>query len=247
MLGHKRTLRSTPSLPAFCVGIARASEADLRPISPWDDGSEEFDPFNDRERRKRNDASRRALMGSIAGVAMLVGPIALANSIIPDKGGDGVSTDEGSSTSLVALQAAQDAKQADMVQVKSIIARQTTTTTAPPTTTTTAPPTTTTTTTPPMTTPTVTIQPGSGQLGDPYLDASWDKLAQCEAGGNWSINTGNGYYGGLQFSLSTWRGLGGTGLPSDHPREVQIAMGKKLWQTSGWAAWPACTRKFGWR
>jgi hypothetical protein len=248
MLGKKRTLRSTPSLPAFCVGIARASEADLRPIAPWEEGADGFDPFDDRGRRKRNDA-RRALMGSIAGVAMLVGPIALANSIIPDKGGDGVSTGDGSSASLVAVRAAEGAaKQADLVQVKSLIARQTTTTTtAPPPTTTTTAPTTTTTTTPPMTAPTVTIQPGSGQLGDPNLDASWDKLAGCESGGNWAINTGNGYYGGLQFSLSTWRGLGGTGLPSDHPREIQIEMGKKLWQTSGWGAWPACTAKFGWR
>ena len=78
-------------------------------------------------------------------------------------------------------------------------------------------------------------------------ESAWDKLAQCESGGNWSINTGNGYYGGIQFSLSTWRGLGGTGYPHEASRETQIAMGKKLWQTSGWGAWPACTRKFGWR
>ena len=49
----------------------------------------------------------------------------------------------------------------------------------------------------------------------------WDRLAQCESGGNWAINTGNGYYGGLQFSLGTWRAYGGTGLPSQHqPRDA---------------------------
>jgi uncharacterized protein YabE (DUF348 family) len=52
----------------------------------------------------------------------------------------------------------------------------------------------------------------------------WDRLAQCESGGNWAINTGNGYYGGLQFSLGTWRAHGGTGLPSQHSRETQIAV-----------------------
>ena len=48
----------------------------------------------------------------------------------------------------------------------------------------------------------------------------WDSLAQCESGGNWAINTGNGYYGGLQFNLGTWQSYGGTGLPSDEqPRD----------------------------
>jgi hypothetical protein len=237
------------------LGVARATEGELRAMPPWDETSDgrggpgEFDPFDNRGRRKRTDA-RRALFGSVAGVAMLVVPLALANSIIPEKDGDGVSTDQASATSVVAFQAEQTARQADTVQARSLIARQTTTTTtAPPTTTTTSTTTstTTTTTTPPMTTPHVTIQPGNGQLGDPYLDASWDKLAGCESGGRWSLNSGNGYYGGIQFALGTWRSLGGTGLPSDHTREVQIAMGKKLWQTSGWGAWPGCTRNFHWR
>ena len=48
----------------------------------------------------------------------------------------------------------------------------------------------------------------------------WDRLAKCESGGNWHINTGNGYYGGLQFSLGTWHAYGGTGLPSQHSRET---------------------------
>jgi hypothetical protein len=209
-------------------------------------------------RRKRHDG-RRAIVGGIAGVVMLAAPLVLANTIIDDGNDDGP-TDETSANKLITERKLDTgAEQIDEAQLLNLKARVTTTT-APPTTTTTAPPTTTTTappppppttapptTAPPMTTPPVNIQPGSGQLGDPNLDASWDKLAQCESGGNWAINTGNGYYGGIQFSLSTWQGLGGTGLPSDHPREVQIAMGKKLWQTSGWAAWPACTRSFGWR
>ena len=75
----------------------------------------------------------------------------------------------------------------------------------------------------------------------------WDALAQCEAGGNWAINTGNGYYGGLQFSLSSWRAVGGTGYPHEHSRETQIAMGERLRAAQGWGAWPACSRKLGLR
>jgi LysM repeat protein len=73
----------------------------------------------------------------------------------------------------------------------------------------------------------------------------WDKLAQCEAGGNWSINTGNGYYGGLQFSLSSWRAAGGSGLPSQASREEQISRGKILQTRQGWGAWPSCASKLG--
>ena len=73
----------------------------------------------------------------------------------------------------------------------------------------------------------------------------WDQLAQCEAGGNWAINTGNGYYGGLQFNLGTWRANGGTGLPSDASREEQIAVGERVQASQGWGAWPACARKLG--
>jgi hypothetical protein len=74
----------------------------------------------------------------------------------------------------------------------------------------------------------------------------WDRLADCESGGNWHINTGNGYYGGLQFSLGTWRAYGGTGLPSQHSRETQIAIATKLRNASGgYGAWPACAAKLG--
>lgn len=76
-------------------------------------------------------------------------------------------------------------------------------------------------------------------------DGSWDRIAQCESGGNWSINTGNGYYGGLQFSLGSWQSVGGTGLPSDASRETQILMGQRLQARSGWGSWPACSRRLG--
>lgn len=75
----------------------------------------------------------------------------------------------------------------------------------------------------------------------------WDRLAQCEAGGNWSINTGNGYYGGLQFTISSWQAVGGSGLPSDASREEQIQRGEMLLAKQGWGAWPACTAKLGLR
>ncbi len=74
----------------------------------------------------------------------------------------------------------------------------------------------------------------------------WDRLAQCESGGNWAINTGNGYYGGLQFSLGTWRAYGGTGLPSQHSRETQIAVATRLRDASGgYGAWPGCAASLG--
>lgn len=74
----------------------------------------------------------------------------------------------------------------------------------------------------------------------------WDSLAQCESGGNWAINTGNGYYGGLQFSLGTWQAYGGTGLPSNASRETQIAIATKLRDaTGGYGSWPGCAAKLG--
>ncbi len=73
----------------------------------------------------------------------------------------------------------------------------------------------------------------------------WDRLAQCESGGNWSLNTGNGYYGGLQFSLTTWQRLGGSGYPNEASKSEQIARGQLLQTRSGWGAWPACANKLG--
>jgi LysM repeat protein len=73
----------------------------------------------------------------------------------------------------------------------------------------------------------------------------WDKVAQCESGGNWNINTGNGYYGGLQFSSSTWRAYGGSGSASGASREEQIAVAERVLAAQGWGAWPVCSRKAG--
>jgi hypothetical protein len=84
------------------------------------------------------------------------------------------------------------------------------------------------------------------RIGTKIPDGVWDRLAQCESGGNWHINTGNGYYGGLQFSLGTWHAYGGTGLPSQHSRETQIAVATKLRNASGgYGAWPACAARLG--
>ena len=69
---------------------------------------------------------------------------------------------------------------------------------------------------------------------------NWDAIAQCESGGNWAINTGNGYYGGLQFTLSTWRANGGTGMPQNASRDTQIAVAERVAATQGIGAWPAC-------
>ena len=76
-------------------------------------------------------------------------------------------------------------------------------------------------------------------------DGIWDQIAQCESGGNWAINTGNGYYGGLQFTLASWRGVGGSGYPNQASKSEQIARAKILQARSGWGAWPACAAKLG--
>jgi uncharacterized protein YabE (DUF348 family) len=74
----------------------------------------------------------------------------------------------------------------------------------------------------------------------------WDSLAQCESGGNWAINTGNGYYGGLQFNLGTWQSYGGTGYPHQNSRETQIAVATRLRDASGgYGAWPSCSASLG--
>jgi len=74
---------------------------------------------------------------------------------------------------------------------------------------------------------------------------NWDAIAQCESGGNWSTNTGNGYYGGLQFSQSTWKAYGGTGSAANASREQQIAVAERVLQAQGIGAWPVCGKKAG--
>jgi LysM repeat protein len=75
--------------------------------------------------------------------------------------------------------------------------------------------------------------------------STWDRLAQCESSGNWSINTGNGYYGGLQFSLQSWQWVGGSGYPHQASKSEQIRRAEILLDRQGWNAWPACSRKLG--
>ncbi|MCX5523146.1 LysM peptidoglycan-binding domain-containing protein [Streptomyces bobili] len=76
----------------------------------------------------------------------------------------------------------------------------------------------------------------------------WDRIARCESGGNWHINTGNGYYGGLQFSASTWRAFGGTAYAPTADRATraqQIAVATKVQRSQGWGAWPTCSTRAG--
>lgn len=72
---------------------------------------------------------------------------------------------------------------------------------------------------------------------------NWDAIAACESGGNWSINTGNGYYGGLQFNAGTWRANGGSGLPHNASRAEQIRVAENVLRTQGIGAWPVCGRR----
>ncbi|MDQ2584465.1 LysM peptidoglycan-binding domain-containing protein [Saccharothrix yanglingensis] len=72
---------------------------------------------------------------------------------------------------------------------------------------------------------------------------NWDTVAACESGGNWSINTGNGYYGGLQFLPSTWRANGGSGMPHQASREEQIRVAENVLVSQGIGAWPVCGPK----
>ena len=85
---------------------------------------------------------------------------------------------------------------------------------------------------------------------DPMRQDPWDGVAQCESGGNWNTNTGNGYYGGLQFSPRTWQSYGGGAYAdtADHAtRSQQIAIAEKVLQAQGWNAWPTCSKKAGLR
>lgn len=79
-------------------------------------------------------------------------------------------------------------------------------------------------------------------------DSDWDALAGCESGGNWSINTGNGYYGGVQFDANTWQAYGGgefAPTADQATREQQIYVAEKVLDAQGWGAWPACSSSLG--
>ncbi|QIJ61851.1 transglycosylase family protein [Streptomyces sp. JB150] len=86
---------------------------------------------------------------------------------------------------------------------------------------------------------------GTAQAADGGV---WDRIARCESGGNWHINTGNGYYGGLQFSAATWRAYGGTAhapTADRATREQQIAVATRVQRAQGWGAWPTCSVRAG--
>jgi hypothetical protein len=74
---------------------------------------------------------------------------------------------------------------------------------------------------------------------------NWDAIAQCESGGNWSTNTGNGAYGGLQFKPATWASNGGVGNPATAPRSEQIRVAENVLRTQGIKAWPKCGANAG--
>ncbi|MDQ2739422.1 MAG: transglycosylase family protein, partial [Actinomycetota bacterium] len=79
-------------------------------------------------------------------------------------------------------------------------------------------------------------------------DSTWDAVAQCESTGNWAINTGNGYHGGLQFTDSTWAANGGSAYASQAEgatRAQQIAVAENVLASQGWGAWPVCSKKAG--
>ncbi|MDM7990507.1 resuscitation-promoting factor [Arthrobacter sp. zg-Y877] len=92
--------------------------------------------------------------------------------------------------------------------------------------------------------------PAAGGGGEAPASGTWAALAQCESGGNWHINSGNGYYGGLQFSQSSWLGAGGGAyapVASDATPEQQIAVAERLRANGGWGHWPSCSSKLGLR
>jgi hypothetical protein len=192
--------------------------------------------------------TRRAVLGGLVGVVMLVGPMALVNALVDDNGADVEASEERQTSFLAAVREdTEEAKEANQARMSDALALQPTTTVQKEpvpttTTTTTAPPT----TEAPATTAAPTTQaPATQPAPSSGGDSVWDALAQCESGGNWHINTGNGYYGGLQFTLSTWQSVGGTGYPHEHSRETQIEMGKRLQARAGWGQWPSCASKLG--
>lgn len=100
------------------------------------------------------------------------------------------------------------------------------------------------------TTSSTSPSPAAPQPSTSVSGSVWDRLAQCEAGGNWATNTGNGYYGGLQFAATSWTGFGGTEFaPMAHQasRSQQIVVAERILAKQGWRAWPACSRKLGLR
>jgi hypothetical protein len=86
-----------------------------------------------------------------------------------------------------------------------------------------------------------------GELAPVVPFTVWDRLAECESNGRWAANTGNGYEGGLQFDLRTWRAYGGIGHPAQASRATQIAVAERLRAARGFVPWPVCSRRLGLR
>jgi resuscitation-promoting factor RpfC len=82
-------------------------------------------------------------------------------------------------------------------------------------------------------------------VADAATTPNWDAIAQCESGGNWHANTGNGAYGGLQFKPATWAAYGGVGNPAAASREQQIAVANRVFADQGVEAWPTCGAESG--
>lgn len=211
---------------------------------------EDISPLVGSQERANPLGVRRAVLGGVAGAALLVGPVGLAKAVVPEKGANVETGDGDPGTLLAAMDAsAEEAQAVSQAQLSSAIASQE----APvagskPAAVTTTAPTTTTTSTTTTTTVVDEVDPppdSGGGFGDPNAYATWDALAECETGGDWSTNTGNGYYGGIQFSLATWQAVGGTGYPHEHSRETQIHYGQVLQAQSGWGQWPACAAELG--
>ena len=107
----------------------------------------------------------------------------------------------------------------------------------------------------PVSTPTVTPKPTKvstptatpipSPTPNPQDNTIWEALAMCETGGNWSTDTGNGYFGGLQFSQGAWNSVGGSRNPAQASKDEQILRGKILQKNRGWGVWGICARRLG--
>ena len=99
-------------------------------------------------------------------------------------------------------------------------------------------------------TATALLQPALTAAPADAASRPWDRLAHCESGGRWHVSTGNGYYGGLQFSAGTWRAFGGgkyAPLAHQASRTQQIRIAERVQNAQGWGAWPSCSRQIGLR
>jgi hypothetical protein len=191
------------------------------------------------------------LTTTLAALTAVAAPLALVTALAggPDPASASQPTSEAALGNLDEVRA-RNADEATLASIASLAQAVAPPTSAAPTTTAPPPPTTTTQApAPPPPAPAPAVQPvvSGGGYNDPNNPAAWDRLAACESGGNWAANTGNGYYGGIQFSLSSWQAVGGTGRPDQASRETQIAMGQRLWNQGGWSHWPACSSQLGYR